>query len=134
MLSPPVPLFSAKAATGAAGGVDVENFDTVFVTVATSGTTTATLKFQGSLESAEPTWGSAAARATNEWDYLGFYNVNAVATAVAGDTGLAYAGTDAVQTLVFDVRGLKFFNAEVTAYTQGSIDVTVRGYSASEFC
>lgn len=134
MLSPPNQLFSAQGETGYAGGMNVENFDTLFVTVATSGTTTATLKFQASLEDTEPSWGTAAARATNEWFYLGFYNATgAPATAVAGATGLAYAGTDLVQTLVFDVRGVKFFNAQVSAWTQGSIDVTARGYSEGEF-
>ena len=120
-------LHSAKGATGWSVAIPCEDFRTAVIGLATSGTTTATVKIAGAValvttapgaESA-PTFTSAAS-ISNPWDYIEAVNLQN-GSAVDGDTGHSWAGTDTVELYEVNVNELDYIAVQVDAWTQGAI-------------
>jgi hypothetical protein len=118
------------ATTGIGSVIDVRDFLYVQVIVSTSGNANATIKFPGSMvDDRGDVNFAASAGPSNEWDYIAAYNLQNPSTIIAGDTGLVYAGTDAVEQLIINVDGVNFLTANVTARAAGNINVTIMGYT-----
>ena len=112
-----------KAATGIGKAIYVGDFQTLMITLSSSGTTTATVKFAMSLNSTLPDF-TASASPTNQWGYVQVKNRDTDA-GINGATGIAFAGTDAVYMLELNTDAAAYFCPIVTAYSAGSINVDV---------
>lgn len=118
------------ATTGIGKEIDVRDFLYVQAIISTSGSADATIKFAGSMvdNRADVNFANAASP-TNEWDFIAAYNLQNPSTIIAGDTGVVYSGTDAVEQLIINVDGVNFITANVTARAAGNINVTLMGYT-----
>ena len=127
-------IFDAQAATGTGTVINVEDWERIFIEIATASSANLTLKLQGSISDVAPTFSSAAS-ASNMWDYLSFRDSEAVASelgdATAGDTGFAVSGTDDFKNLSINYPCLKWLCATVTARSAGSVTVKARGVKNS---
>lgn len=120
-------VLTAKATTGTGVAFACADWEHVVITLSSQSSANFTVKFQGSQSDTCPDF-SAAQSATNEWDYIQVkdYQNN---SAIDGDTGVAFAGTDDVRQFEFNTNGLRWVTATVTARSAGSVNVKFRGYS-----
>lgn len=115
-------VMSAVAANGWGTEFSVGDYRHVMVVISTASNAAGTIKVAGSfLEGPDVDFTSAAA-VGNEWDFLYLYNLNSN-TGVAGDTGIVYAGTDAVEQLLVNVDGIETLNVQLSSRTAGSFTV-----------
>jgi hypothetical protein len=126
-LSKTVTALDGVTTTGASAAIDVAQYRHILVSIATSGSANATIKFAGSFEEEAPAFGTAAS-ATNVWDFIAAYNLEDPSSITDGDTGVVYSGTDAVEQYIVNTDGLKWFAANVTARSAGTITVKVVGF------
>ena len=124
--TPELTILSAKAATGAGNNIDVEGFRMATIIIASAGTATLTVKLTGTTLETAPDF-TASRTVAVRYEYLAGTDVQS-GSAVAGDTGIAFAGADDVRMLQVDVRGLKWITAVVTAYTAGNVSVFCKLY------
>lgn len=122
-------ILAAKAATGSGVAMKVTDWEHILITLSSQDSANFTVKFQGSHSDTCPAFGSAQS-ATNEWDYIQIkdYQNN---SAIDGDTGVAFAGTDDVRLFEFNTNGLNWVTATITARSAGSANVKFKGYSNS---
>lgn len=118
-------ILSAVGATGSGTTVDVSKFTHIVLEVATASSASFTAKIAGAISDARPDFGAAVTPA-NAFDYVGAYNLNSGAF-IAGDTGVVYTGTDAVELLLVNVDMLKWLNVDVTAFAAGAITIKALG-------
>lgn len=116
-------ILNGVTATGFGTAVNVSDYEEIIVML-TMTTGSATVKFAGAAQNTEPTWASAAS-ATNHWDYIDVTDYEDGAS-VDGDTGIATSSSADVRILKVSVSGLEWFNAQVSAYTSGTITVVAK--------
>lgn len=110
--------------------MDVRDFKNIQIVFATSGTADATMKIAGSfVDKVDDVDFATAAGINNEWDFLATFNLQNPTSVIAGDTGIIYAGTDAVEQVLVNVDGVNFVTVNVTARSAGTLDATLVGYS-----
>lgn len=97
------------------------------LTLSSANSANFTIKFQGSCSPTAPDF-SAAASETNRRTYIQVRNM-ITNTAIDGATGVAYAGTDAVNLYQANVNGLTYICATITAYSAGNISLRLMGFS-----
>lgn len=124
---PQVVLFNAKAATGTSIAYPVSDWQHIMLTLSSQSSANFTIKFQGSFSDTVPDF-SAAQSATNRWDYIQVkdYQNN---SAIDGDTGVAFAGTDDVRQFEVNANGIKWIAATVTARSAGSVNLHLIGFN-----
>jgi hypothetical protein len=122
-------ILSAAGATGVGTGVNVAPYQHVLLSVRSDNSANLTAKCQGSIANEEPTWGSAAA-VDNDWDYIGIQLLDD-GTIVAGDTGVVYAGSDAVHYYMVNTDAMNWINFNVTARAAGDVTIQVRAFNNS---
>ena len=88
-----------------------------------SGTSTMTIKFQGS-DSLEAPDFNAAQSPTNKWEYLDIIDSEDAAS-IDGDAGIAPAGTDDNRNFTVNNDSVRWVTAVITAWTQGLVEVTL---------
>lgn len=115
----PIKILNGAVATGIGTPILVSDFHDVFLALNTTGTTTATVKFQVSYQKNMPDFG-AAQSPTNQWDYVEVVDLED-GSAIDGDTGVALAGADDNRLFEANVNGAMWICAVVTAWTQGNI-------------
>lgn len=120
-------ILDAKAATGAGSSIMVDDFTHIVLSFDTASSANLTIKVQGSIQEAEPTWGSAQAVA-NQWDYLQIKDLED-GSSIDGDTGVAVSGTDDNRMFEVNVNGLKWINVIVTARSAGAVTVKAKCFS-----
>lgn len=125
----PQTLLNAKAGTGSdlTGGIFVGDWRHIIIYIASASSANLTVKFQGSISESAPDF-TAAQSVSNVWDYVQIKDLED-ASAVDGDTGIAFAGTDDVRMFEVNVNGLQWFNANVTARAAGSVTVKLVGFA-----
>lgn len=114
-------IFSAQAATGTGSTIGVADYKNIQLQVGTASSANLTVKIQGSMSETAPDF-SAAATVANHWSYLGYWNLDTIASTV-GSTGIVASGTDIFQNLLVNVDGLRWLCATVTARSAGSVTV-----------
>ena len=117
---------SAQAATGVSTAVNVENYKTVNLTLTGASTPTGTVKFAVSDSDLAPNFNSAAS-AANPWVYAAVVDVQS-GSVIAGNTGVAFAGTGATNMYTINVDGMRWVCANVTAYTAGAYTILMRAH------
>jgi len=123
---------NAVVATGAGTALDVSEYDTILIMVASSATATATIQIQGTGMQTEPAW-TTAQSATNVWDYREIIDLED-GTVLDGDTGIAFSGTavaDTVRQFELNCKSLTWVNARVTAWTAEGLTVWIRPYKTT---
>lgn len=116
-------VLNAKEATGIGTTQDVSDYRHIVLIVGTESNANLTVKFQGSADSVAPTFSSAQSVA-NHWDYIQIKDLEDGST-VDGDTGFAVTGTDDFRLFEVNTNGLRWFNANVTARSAGSVTVKI---------
>lgn len=114
-----VTVVDASTATGWGTQVDVRDYDeVVFMLDMTSGT--ATVKFAGTADDTVDF--TSAASASNFWDYIDVTDAED-GSSVDGDTGISTSTSADHRLLKASTKGLTVVNAQVSAYTSGTINV-----------
>jgi len=122
-----ISLFTAKDATGTSLVYPVSDWQHIMFCLSSQTSANFTIKFQGSFSDTAPTFSSAQS-ATNRWDYIQVkdYQNN---SAIDGDTGVAFAGTDDVRMFELNTNGLKYIAATITARSAGSVNLHLSGFN-----
>jgi len=122
-------ILSAKAANGIGTTARVEDYKNIMLSYATDGGGDAAMivKFQGSLQTEEPTF-SAAQSVTNHWDYIEVIDVED-GTVIDGDTGITVSGADDYRLFEVNTNGLKWINAIVSSRTEGEVTVKCKAFN-----
>jgi len=102
---------------------NVSNVANILLAVDTAGTSTFTIKIQGSISKECPDF-SAAQTKDNQWTYLELIETGDGDPIKGITTGIALTGTDKHLLLQVNVpKGLKWINAIFTAWTQGTATI-----------
>lgn len=120
-------IFNLKDATGTGTPYSVPDFMHLLLTLSSTNSANFTIKFQGSYADAAPDF-SAAHSDTNRWDYVQVRDMQNNA-AIDGDTGVAFAGTDDVRQFEFNLNGLKWVCATITALSAGKVSARLQAFS-----
>lgn len=123
-------MLDAAAATGAGLAMSVADFRDFVLQIATANSAAFTLKVQGSLQTTQPTWGSAQSP-TNQWTYLQCIDL-ADQSVVNGGTGIVATGTDINRQLEVNVNGQQWINVIITAYSAGNITALGMPFDSNE--
>lgn len=123
-------MLDAAAATGAGLAMDIAAFRHMVLAIVTSGSANFTIKIQGSLQTVQPTWGSAAST-TNQWQYVQVVDL-VDQSVVNGATGIAATGTDINRQVEVNTNGLRWVNVIITAYSAGAITVLGMPFNDNE--
>lgn len=109
-------ILSAQKTTGAGTTLTVSNTKTLTLWVGAAGMgagDTVTIKVQGTVGHAVPTWGSAQS-VTNIWDYIQIVDLEDGSN-VDGDTGITFADANDVRQFEINTNGLRHITCNITA-------------------
>ena len=120
-------ILDAKAATGVGLSINVKDFRHLVVIIGTADNANLTVKAVGSIEEDAPNFASAQA-VDNMYDFIEMVDYQDGAK-IAGDTGIAPAGTDDFRILELNTNGLKWLNFRVTARVAGNVTVKLLAFS-----
>jgi hypothetical protein len=120
-------IFTAKGATGTGLAHKVEDFQHVLLTLSSASNANFTIKFQASNSDSCPDF-SAAQSVANRWDYIQVKDLQS-GSAIAGDTGVAFAGTDDVRLFEVNSSGQTWICATITARSAGTVTLTAKPFS-----
>lgn len=121
-------LLNAVAASGASVAANVVAFRDIELQIAQTGFS-GTIKFVGSNHDALPDF-SAAASATNPWDYI--QTIDQIdGSSISGGTGIVSTTVTSVRNLETNTNGLKWIGAVISNYSAGSVTVKAKGFSMS---
>ena len=132
IIQAPIKSLSGATANGVGSFVDVRDYKNVTITVYTSGSTNATIKFAVSNALKVPTFSSAPST-TNVYDYVQISPVNSQLTAnlLSGSTGIVLTGTDIVKLYEVnsfnDAVSFRWLCPIISGYTTGTITVEITG-------
>ncbi len=104
----------------------VGDYEAIGVHLTFGSTPTMTIKFQGSVDQDAPDF-NAAQSITNLWDYIEVIDRQTSATPLTGDTGIACSGTADNRIFEINTKCLNWVTVAVTAFTQGTLGVTLVG-------
>lgn len=126
-VTPSLIILNAKGATGIGSAQMLEDFRHVLLTLSSQNSANFTVKIQGSNQTEMPDF-SAAKSASNQWDYVQIKDLQDNSS-IAGDTGVAFAGTDDVRQFELNTNGVRWVCAEITAISAGSVNLTAKGFN-----
>lgn len=123
-------ILDGASATGTGNTIEVRDFKNVQIVLSTSGSADLTAQIAGSFaDNRSDVDFTSPASITNEWDYIASFNLQNPTSIIPGDTGVVYSGTDAVEQLLVNVDGINFITVDITAYSAGTLNATLIGYS-----
>lgn len=130
MIQQPISALSAVVANGAGVALNVSDYEDVVIQVATSGSTTATIKFAVSYSLVKPNF-AIAPSATNQYTFVQITDVSTEASPIVGATGIVIAGTDIVKAYFTNTEFIRWICPIVSGYNAGTItcliDAAARG-------
>ncbi len=116
-------------ASALATGIHVTDYRNAVITISTSGGFNGTIKFQGALKirgdqlnAVDFSDGSRASDGTvnNPWMYVQCIDLED-ASAIDGNTGVAYTGTDSIRIVEINTNSFDYFGIHVTAVSAGTV-------------
>jgi len=116
-------VLNAKAATGIGQLINVKDFRHIIVAIGTADSANLTVKCVGSIEETAPDF-TAAQSVSNMYDFLEMVDYQD-GSKIAGDTGIAFAGTDDFRMFEINTNGLEWLTFRVTARSAGSVTVKI---------
>ncbi len=120
-------ILSAKGTTGIGTPFTVPDFMHLLMTLSSTNSANFTVKFQGSYSDTVPDFSSAQTN-SNRWDYIQVRDMEDN-SAIDGDTGVSFAGTDDVRQFEANLNGLKWVCARVTAISAGEVYLRLQAFS-----
>lgn len=118
----PRKILNAAGANGIGTPMHVSDFKNVVLGLNTTGTTTATIKFQVSYQKDMPNFAASQSPA-NQWDYVKVVDLED-ASAIDGDTGVALVGADDNRYFEAEVNGANWICAIISGWSQGAVSLT----------
>jgi len=115
-------ILDAAEANATGKSVYVQNFRDINVSISTSDSANGTIKFYISLNEESPTFSSAAA-VDNEYDTIEILDLQDQSSAIAGDTGVAFSGTDDVRNFSVNCDGGGWVTAKLSSRSAGKFTV-----------
>ena len=112
-------VLNAKAATGIGQLINVKDFRHIIVAIGTANSANLTVKCVGSIEETYPDF-TAAQAVGNMYDFLEIVDYQD-GSKIAGDTGIAFTGTDDFRLFEINTNGLEWCTLQITAYVAGNI-------------
>lgn len=123
----PVVLFSGVAANGWSKSFNAKDYLYLTIRISTSNSAQGVIKVAGSdLEASDVDFTTAAA-VGNEWDFIALYNENNPSAIIPGDTGVVYAGTDAVEYIYVNTGTRYTMAVQLSGWAAGAFHVTITG-------
>ena len=116
-------MFTEQSADGVSAALNVYQKPFVTICVATEGSASFTIKFQMSIDKAQPDF-SAAKSVSNKWDYVCVYDYED-GVLIAGDTGISFSGADDVRYFRLNTDLIEWFSVELSSYSAGKATVTI---------
>lgn len=115
----PITTLNAVTTTGVGVALNVANYRTLVLQLATTGSATATIKIAASMSLEQPDFASSASP-TNQWSYI-VVNDLSTASQIPGATGIVLTGTDVVNLYEVNTNYVRWLCPNVTAYAAGTI-------------
>lgn len=112
-------ILNGVVANGIGTVLDVGNYKAVVVQIATSGSTTATIKFAISMSKTKPDF-TTSPSASNQYDYVQLNWLNNDSSN-PGSTGILIAGTDIVKIFELNTDYVRWLCPIVSGYSAGTI-------------
>lgn len=122
----PVKLLSGVTANSAGATQDISDFRFIVLTVYTTGSASATIKFGISNELTAPNFSNAQST-TNVYDYAQILPLNSQATPIVGSTGIVLTGTDIVKMYAVQTDYIHWICPVVSGYGAGTITCEITG-------
>ncbi len=113
----PTKILDGASANGIGRPLFVDDFNAVTLSLHTTGSAAATVRFQVSYQKTMPDFAGAQSP-TNSWDYAKVLDLEDGAI-LDGDTGLVLAGTDENRNFNLDVDGATWINAIISGRSAG---------------
>jgi hypothetical protein len=107
--------------------VTAKDFQIINLTISTSDSAAATIKFQNSQNEDSPDF-TLASSVSNPWDFVQIIDKEDDA-AVDGDTGVTFSGTDDVRKFEVNSKVANFVTVKVINWTAGAITVKARCFN-----
>lgn len=124
MIQRPISVLTAVVANGAGVPLNVEDYEDVVIQVATTGNTTATIKFAVSYSLKKPDF-TIAASATNQYTFVQISDVSSEATPIVGATGIVLAGTDIIKAYFTNTEFIRWICPIISGFSAGSINCII---------
>lgn len=105
--------------------IPVAGYRHIMLVISTASSAAGTIKIGGSFLDQDNVDFTSAAAVGNEWDFVASYNLQNPTNIIVGDTGVVYAGTDAVEQLIVNTDGLNTLNVNLSNRSAGSFTVKV---------
>lgn len=125
-------IMSAKTTTGIGTPFNMSDYRHVTVLLYSASSANFTIKCVGTIvdgsTSNTPPDFTAAQSASAPYEFIEIVDLQS-GTAIDGDTGVAFAGTDDVRMFEINVNGMKWINFNITAISAGAVTVKVMGFN-----
>ncbi len=120
----PTKILDGATTNGIGRPLFVEDFNAITLSLHTTGSAAATVKFQVSYQKTMPDF-SAAQSPTNSWDFAKVLDIEDGAS-IDGDTGVVLSGTDDNRNFNLDVDGATWINAIISGRSAGVFHLTAK--------
>lgn len=117
----PIKVLNSQTATGIGVALNVQNYRTIVLQLATSGSTNATIKIAASLSLLQPDF-SAPSSPTNQWSYVVITDLSS-GSGVLGNTGIVLTGTDKISMYELSTDLIRWVCPIITARSAGTISM-----------
>lgn len=118
-------ILNNAVANGPGVPLDMSSYKSINITVATSGSTAATIKFAISNSRVQPNF-AIASSITNQYDFVQLNWLNNDSSN-PGSTGIPVTGTDIVKIFELNTNYVKWLCPIISGYSAGTIQVTSEG-------
>lgn len=118
-------IMSAKAVNGVGTSINVDQYDSVVLTIIGYDTPTGTIKTFGTAQATEPDF-SAPASETNIYTPK-YSNDEDSGSGVQGSTGIAYTGANKIYEVQVNTNNLRWLNCQLSGFAAGKFTVLARG-------
>ncbi len=125
-------IHDASTASGVGKVFAVSDFRHITIAIKTSGNTDATFKVQGAVGERTVDFSdgidSNNGTVANPWMYVQVIDLQD-ASALDGDTGVVYSGTDSIRLVEVNTNSLDFINVHISAFIAGTMSVVAHASS-----
>lgn len=125
-------VMSGKTDTGIGTPFNMGDYRHVVVLLSSASSANFTVKAVGTIVDGstklQPPDFTAAQSASAPYEFIQMVDLQN-GSAINGDTGVAFAGTDDVRMFEINVNGMKWLNFRITAISAGSVTVKVMGFN-----
>lgn len=123
-----IKLIDGATATGQSKAYPIGDYEEMMITLASENNGNFTIKVVGSYMDECPDL-SQSSDADNRWSTISVRNLED-GTNIDGETWISLEGTDSVSSYLVNTPGLKWIWIKITAYTAGTVNVFLNGFTS----